>query len=68
MLATTSAASAAPQPRDRVRPVLAITGEARAASTWQRTAHEIGYDMAQLFAALLLDEVACAGDGGVVLS
>jgi len=44
--------------RDRVRPVLAITGEARAASTWQRTAHEIGYDMAQLFASSLLDEVA----------
>ena len=35
---------------------------------WQRTAHEIGYDMAQLFASLLLDEVAGAGDGGVVLS
>jgi hypothetical protein len=37
---------------------LVITGEPRAASTWQRTAHEIGYDMAQLFASLLLDEVA----------
>ena len=54
--------------RDRVRPVLAITGEPRAASTWQRTAHEIGYDMAQLFASLLLDEVARADDSGVVLS